>query len=115
MRIDGYYLGYMASEGYGVVAFIFKEGCIAGIDASGVTFDGTYEESLDSGDYIGNVNVRVPSNTEIIQGVKSEEGGVSYQVLLKIPNNFLEIPFFTVDTPFGPVNVKLEKLRNIGE
>lgn len=114
MSLDGFYLAYMSSVGYGLVLFVIKEGNIVGADPGGVKFDGIYRELENSGNYSGKIKISAPPNIQLVQGVDSGETGLEYEVNFTIPSNFQDSPFFKVDTPFGAVNIKLEKIRNLG-
>ena len=112
--LDGFYAGYMTADGYGVVLFVFKGSSIVGTDAGGVRFDGTYQQRDNSGSYVGKITIDAPPNVDLIQGINSGPKGLVYEVPFTLPENFLQAPFIKIDTPFGPVNVKLEKLRDLG-
>lgn len=112
--LDGFYVGYMTSNGYGVVLFVFRDDVLVGVDAGGVKFDGTFAQDPETKEYKGTVTVDAPPNIDLVQGVSTGPNGIKYEVLFTMPENFLEAPFIKVSTPFGPVNVKLEKLRDLG-
>lgn len=112
--LDGFYIGYMSGQGYGVALFVFRKPNIVGVDATGVTFDGNYNIDPKDGSLFGTMTIKVPPNIDLIQGGNTGPEGLIYKVTLSIPENFLDAPFIHVDTPFGPVNVKLEKLRDLG-
>jgi len=114
MMIDGFYVGYMSATGYGVVLFVFSGGVIVGVDAGGVKFDGTYKQEPDTKAFEGTVKVNAPPNIDLVQGLNSGPQGLQYEVPFYLPPNFLEAPFIRVATPFGPVNIKLEKVRDLG-
>lgn len=112
--LDGFYVGYMTANGYGVVLFVFKGDTIVGVDAGGVKFDGNFNQDTDTKAYRGKITVDAPPNIDLVQGVSSGANGLRYEVPFTMPENFLSAPFIKVDTPFGPVNIKLEKLRDLG-
>lgn len=112
--MDGFYVGYMtATGGYGVVLFVFRGKTIVGVDAGGVKFDGTFVQNKETGEFQGNIRVDAPPNISLVQGVPTGPNGLRYTVPFVMPSNFLETPFIKVETPFGAVNVKLEKLRDL--
>lgn len=112
--IDGFYRGYFTgAQGNGFALLVFQSGKLAGADALGVTFDGTYVRNEAGGGYIGHVVVAAPPNGTLVQGVTTGPNGMSYEVTLQIPANFLDMPFFRLQTPLGPVNVKVERIRSI--
>ena len=93
----------MSSNDYGVALFVFKEGNIVGVDAGGVKFDGTFTEDVNTKAYSGRVTVKAPPNIEIIQGVNTGQSGLTYEVLFTMPDNFLDVPYIKIDTPFSTV------------
>lgn len=111
---DGFYAGYMSGEGYGVVLFVFRQGTIVGVDGGGVKFDGFYRQDPDNKNFEGTISIDAPPNIDLVQGVNTGQNGIRYDVPLVLPPNFMEAPFISVSTPFGQVNVKLEKLRDLG-
>jgi hypothetical protein len=113
--LDGFYVGYMSSVGYGVALFVFRDGHIVGVDAGGVKFDGTYKFDEAQNSYLGHVTIDIPPNTTVIQGQTMGTQGLKYTTNLALPANFLAEPFFQVSTPLGTVNVKMEKLRDLGD
>lgn len=112
--LDGFYVGYMTSNGYGVALFVFKDKNLVGADAGGVKFDGTFDQDPVTKSYRGKVVVNAPPNIDVVQGINTGPNGLVYEVPFSMPENFLDAPFIKVDTPFGPVNIKLEKLRDLG-
>lgn len=113
--LDGFYVGYMSADGYGVVLFVFRGSNIVGVDAGGVKFDGTYAQDSATNSFRGKITVNAPPNIDLVQGINTGPNGLTYEVPFSMPENFLEAPFIRVDTPFGPVNIKLEKLRDLGD
>lgn len=113
--LDGFYVGYMTSNGYGVVLFVFRGNTIVGVDAGGVKFDGTFSRDETTKAHRGMVTVDAPPNINLVQGVHTGVNGLKYEVPFSLPENFLSAPFIKVDTPFGAVNIKLEKLRDLGD
>lgn len=113
--LDGFYVGYLTSvHGYGVVMFVFHGTDIVGVDAASVKFDGTFSVDENTGSFSGNIKVDAPPNIELLQGISSGSAGLRYEVPFTLPKNFLEAPFIKLETPFGPVNIRLEKLRDLG-
>lgn len=113
--LDGFYVGYMTADGYGVVLFVFRGNALVGVDAGGVKFDGSFLQNAISKAYEGKITVNAPPNINLIQGVNTGPDGLVYEVPFSMPENFLEAPFIKVSTPYGAVNIKLEKLRDLGD
>lgn len=113
--LDGFYVGYMSADGYGVVLFAFKGKTIVGVDAGGVKFDGNFDQDKDTLAYSGKITVNAPPNIDLVQGINTGPNGLVYEVPLSMPVNFLDAPFIKVETPFGIVHIKMEKLRDLGD
>ena len=112
MGIDGIYSGYMTgAEGNGFSMFVFSAGAIVGADPLGVSFDGKYEKS-ESGHAV-HIKVTVPSDGTVIQGVSSGPNGMTYDVEMVLEDGFEDHEFIRIDTPLGPVILRLEKLRSL--
>lgn len=113
--LDGFYSGFMTSaSGHGLVLFVFRNGVVVGVDAGGVRFDGTYRFDEAAHQFVGQMIVSVPPNTTLIQGATSGPEGMTYEVPFNLPHDFLSQPFIPVKTPLGSVNVRLEKVRDLG-
>ena len=113
--LDGFYVGYLTSaQSYGVAMFVFRGSNIVGVDGGGVKFDGNFLQDKTSGNYSGKITVDAPPNIDLVQGVSTGPTGLKYEVPFTMPPNFLDAPFIKVDTPFGAVNIRLEKLRDLG-
>lgn len=112
--MDGFYSAHMTgSEGQGFALFVFRAGTIVGADPLGVSFDGSYEISSDQTQISGSVTVRVPPNGLVIQGLTTGPDGLVYSVLLDFPVDFGSLPFVRVETPLGPINLRLRKIRTL--
>ncbi|MDV3456352.1 hypothetical protein RZN05_05105 [Sphingomonas sp. HF-S4] len=113
--IDGIYAGYMSgSEGNGVLMFVFKDGIISGADPLGVLFDGEYTPNAD-GTVAATVKVTGPGGETVIQGASAGPSGLTYPVSMTLPADFACQEFIRVETPLGAVNLKLKKVRTLGD
>lgn len=111
-RVEGIYSGYMtAAEGNGFSMFVFYNGVVSGADPLGVSYDGTYAQKGDV--CSARVRVKVPSEAVVIQGASAGPAGMEYELGLDLPADFATRDFFRVDTPLGPVNLRLRKLRGL--
>jgi hypothetical protein len=110
---NGFYRAYMTgADGQGFAMYVFMDGRIIGADPLGVLFDGGYEVS-ESGELKGEVTVTVPPNGTVIQGVSSGPSGLTYKVPINFGGDLEELDFVRLETPLGPVNLKLEKVRGL--
>lgn len=112
---DGFYSAYMTgTDGEGYALLVFKDGKIVGADPLGVIFDGTYTPREDNSGWDGQVHVKAPAGGTLIQGVNSGSTGINYTVPITLPKDFSQQPFIHINTPLGPVNVRLSKIRDLG-
>ncbi|MBA3520472.1 MAG: hypothetical protein H0T75_23175 [Rhizobiales bacterium] len=113
-KADGFYAGYFTSkQDSGLGLLVLQDGVLTGVDAGGVKFDGTYHIETESGSIEGEVTVDAPPGGTLIQGVPTGASGLTYRTRFKFPVDLTSQPFLRLDTPFGPVNVKLQKLRGL--
>lgn len=110
--MEGFYVGYFTGEaGNGLAMFTLREGVIVGVDALGVRFDGTYEPDKEG--YKIAVKISAPPDGVLVQGISTGTTGLKYEVETTIPGAIDSVPYLTIPTPFGPVNVKFKKLRDV--
>jgi hypothetical protein len=115
-HLNGFYAGFFSgAEDNGVAVFVFRNGVVAGADFAGTTFDGKIVEKRPDGSYSGAIAIKLPAGGRTVQGVDTGPEGISYQVDFNLPVDFAERSYFFVDTPLGGVNVRLQKLRNLGD
>lgn len=110
--MDGFYSGYFTGiSGNGFAMFILKDGLLAGADPLGVLFDGEYKP--EGSGYRICVRINVPAGSTTVQGVVAGDTGLKYEVDTVIPGPLDSVPYIAIPTPFGLVNVKFRKLRNV--
>ncbi|MBC2777296.1 hypothetical protein [Parasphingopyxis marina] len=113
MAWEGIYAAYMtASEGQGFSMFVFMGGRIVGADPFGVVYDGSYQTQKD-GNLVGQVTVTVPPGVLVIQGATPGPDGMTYQVPLNFETDALGLDYITLETPLGPVNLRMTKIREL--
>lgn len=112
---DGIYAVYATSKASnGLIFLVMKRGVLTGIDFSKACIDGNYSTNEADNAIDGHLKVRVPPNTTLIQGKKVGAEGLVYEISFRLPANFASEPFCRIDTPFGPLNLRFEKLRDLG-
>jgi hypothetical protein len=115
-NIQGFYAVYMsAAAGNGLALISLFEGVLVGVDTTGGRFDGVYNFVSDSDICRVVVEVKIEGSGTLIQGVPIAESGLSYFIKFERQIDDLLDDFFTVDTAFGKVNVRLELLRSLDE
>jgi hypothetical protein len=111
---EGIYAVYATSKSSkGLALLILKAGTIVGIDLERVCIDGTYSEVERDG-IEGFVKVIAPPNIKLVQGGSTGPSGFEYEMPFRLPLGFAQAPFCRLETPFGPLNLKFEKLRGLG-
>jgi hypothetical protein len=114
-ELNGFYAGFMSgAAGQGVAVFVFRDGVIVGADFSGSKFDGIVKQKSKSSVYDCVVKVSLPPNGQTIQGVETGPSGINYEAVFELAADFSSKPFFYIDTPLGGVNIRLEKVRDLG-
>ena len=106
------YAGYMtASSGSSMGLFYLGDGILAGVDISGMKYDGTYELQLD-GSYKGSLKYMIPSNTTVITGQSATEDTQVVMPLI-LPAEFWDGKVVRIETPLGLVNGRFEKIKDL--
>jgi hypothetical protein len=110
--MNGIYLGYMTGMyGNGLALILIREGVIVGADAGGMMLDGSYSSAGHG--YHVKVAISIPPGCVTIHGIPSGEKGLRYEVEANVPSNLESVPFLTFPTPFGPVNCRFKKIRDV--
>jgi hypothetical protein len=114
MSIDGFYSAYLSAKmGASMALLVFDRGNVAGVDAFGTSYDGTYSQSDWGGSVDANIRIFVPPNGSLLQGPAVGPNGLSYDLPVRLPPDFLDRDFLRIETPYGPVNARFQKLRGI--
>ena len=110
--MEGFYVAYFTGlTGNAVALFVFKDGVIAGADMGGATYDGTFAVTEDGQHVTGNLTFSVANGATLITGASSA-GPVRTEVPLKLPTNIANGDVQKIDSPFGPINVRFQKIRS---
>jgi hypothetical protein len=112
--INGFYALYYtgkAGSGFGVV--VFKDGIVTGADASGGLYDGEYTINQDKRIFEGTIKMTVPPGVSLVTGSPVTQHFYTQQFPISLPLDLdqLRAPI-QVQTPTGPVNLKLQKIRD---
>ena len=106
-----YVMQYVGREGMGAGALYIGKGLVVGMDATGGRYEGTYTE--DGGKLRGSVVLSVPQGTELVTGVRADDGPMRVHIRFDFPINFADRGAQTVLVEGQPVQVAFEKLRDI--
>ena len=110
--IDGFYAGYFTGRaGNGLALLTFNGGKVVGVDAAGIQYDGEYEWHGDTDDLNLHVRVTAPPGVSLVQGGDTGEQGFNYEVETSLKGSALDGTVTRIETPRGPINMRLQKLR----
>ena len=112
--IDGFFqIAFTGSAGSGFGVLMLREGSIAGADATGTTYEGTYTENAKTGEIDLHVNMAVPA------GVTPVQTGIPLAVAATFPieanlvkADILGEKLILLRTSLGPVNLIMRKIRD---
>ncbi len=88
------------------------QGRVIGADAAGAIYDGSYSENTETGGADIVVTLRAPAGTWLVQTGIPSPVPVELPIVVHIPLDF-ESRTLLVQTPVGPVNVAIKKLRDL--
>ena len=93
--------------------FYIGDGVIAGVDAGGMKYDGTFQETSD-GALEGVIQFIVPAGMKLVTGLVAGGQPKTLSAPIKLRREFGDGNAVTrIDTPAGPVNARFELLREI--
>ena len=114
MELDGFYTARITgTSGQGLAIFVFQSGILVGCDPLGVQFDGHYEADEVGSTLRGSVTVKAPPGGMTVQGVNTGPNGITYTLPFELPTDFGLLNFIRLETPLGPVNMTLKKMRGL--
>lgn len=110
--MNGFYAIYFtgtSGSGFGILAL--KDGIIVGVDVTGGLFDGEYKVIGDAIE--GRLKVNLPPGTVSITGHAAGPNGLTLEYPLQLPVNLGAGHTVSLQTPYGPINVNIKKLRDL--
>jgi hypothetical protein len=111
--MDGFYLAYLTGKaGSSIAVFIIRENVIVGLDAAGMSYDGTIEPKSDGSGFVCKVVYVVPAGVPLLTGASPLAEPHRVPLTFELPTDF-DGKVVLVVTPLGPVNVKFQKARGI--
>jgi transcriptional regulator with XRE-family HTH domain len=109
---EGMYLvEYGANAGTGAGMLVLEKGSIYGIDTEMGKYDGEYGPSKLAGHTHLKIRVTIPAGTALVQGVPAQPADYAFFIESDVKTT-KETSFVQV-TPFGDVQVKMKRLRDI--
>ncbi|MFK0165621.1 hypothetical protein [Rhizobium sp. NPDC090279] len=111
---DGIYTAYLAGvTGNSFGMFLLNNGIIAGADAGGGIYDGTYTLSPDGLSWIGTIAFTLPPGGATITGQVATQEPLKINVPIKLPLNFTSSDFIRIETPLSPLNARFVLVRTL--
>jgi hypothetical protein len=111
--MEGIYVMYFTGSlgsGYGLL--ILKNGVIAGADAAGGIYDGSYTQEP-GGTLNAKVRLALPPGATLVTGAAAGETPMVIDIPAKLPENFASGQAIALTTPTGPINIIFKKLRDL--
>jgi hypothetical protein len=92
--------------------FFIGNGVLCGVDIGGLQFDGSYTENTDTQTLVGLIEFTLPANTTLVSGQQGGATPTRIPMELCLPVDFAERDYVRIETPGGPINARLRKLRD---
>lgn len=111
--LNGFYALYYTGRtgnGFGVIAL--KDGIVTGTDVTGGLFDGEYTIHEDRGVFEGTIRMTVPPGVSLVTGTAPSQVSYMQEIPISFPLKIDPTHPVQVQTPTGPVNIVLKKLRD---
>jgi hypothetical protein len=112
--MNGFYTAYLTGKaGSGVALLAIKDSLIVGVDVGGMKYDGRIDPKPDDAGFSCHIEYVVPPGMPLITGPGPVAIATPVSITFDLPQNFAEGPVIGIQTPFGPLNVKFAKIRDI--
>ena len=106
------YVAYLTGAASQTMALVYiGGGIIAGVDIGTMRYDGSYAVNPD-GSLEGTLEYVIAAGTTLITGA-SPSTPTKVPMRLHLPANFADGRVITFETPFGKVNARFEKLKDL--
>lgn len=110
--VDGFYAAYFTgATGNSFGMFVFQDGVVVGADAGGGKYDGTYTVAPDAERLDATIEFTLPVGNFSITGAAATAEPLTISVALSLPTKFTASDVHRIETPIGPINAKLDKIR----
>jgi hypothetical protein len=110
--MDGFYVAYLTGRGgNSVLLFAIRSSTLVGVDVGGMKYDGHVDKAA-NGTVAFHVEYVVSPGVPLITGVGNVASPTPVALDFVVPGNFADSVVVTIQTPFGPLNAKISKLRD---
>lgn len=107
------YLAYFTgTAGMSMALFYIGKGIIAGGDAGGMHYDGSYQTTHD-GCLVGSIDFVISPGQQVITGTAAGIEAARFTTPIKLPSDFDNGQTIRLDTVVGPINARFEKLKEL--
>jgi hypothetical protein len=107
-----YSLIFRGLADWGMAVVVLRNGLVCGTDPNAVLIDGMY--SVGSNSLIVNVTVTVPPGVSLVQGTPAQPTTYQIPIQATFPLERIGTSDPTlVQTPVGPLNILIRKLRDL--
>src|SRR6516225_9093463 len=114
--MNGFYVVYYTGKtGSGFAIIVFRDGIITGADASGGLYDGKYTVSEDKRGLEGTIVMTVPPVVSLVIGAPISQVSYTQQFPISLSLDTDQNQSLRLQTPSGPINLNLKKLRDFAD
>jgi hypothetical protein len=111
--LDGFYaLYYTGRVGSGFGVIVLKGGIVTGADVTGGLYDGQYTIKQDKGVFEGTIKLTLPPGISLVTGGPPTQETFTQEFPISLPLALDSKHPVQVQTPTGPINIVLKKLRD---
>jgi hypothetical protein len=113
MNREGYYsIVFQGSAGWGAGMIVLDTGLVIGADPFGGKYDGTYTYNPATQCLDIKATVTIAAGGWSVNGVVAGSQATTFPVVASIPRGHVTGFQHTVQTPNGPINIVLNKVRD---
>jgi hypothetical protein len=110
--MDGFYAADLTGRsGNTIVLLAIRSSTVVGVDAGGMKYDGTVVSTA-HGLLSFKIRYTIPPGTPLITGVGGVASPTPVSLEFTMPSDFSANSIVKIETPLGPVNARLVKLRD---
>ena len=110
--MDGFYVAYLTGRGgNSVILFAIKASIVIGVDVGGMKYNGRVDQET-NGTATFHIEYILSPGTPLITGVGNVATTTPVSLDFTVPANFADGVIVGIQTPFGPVNARISKLRD---